>query len=79
MRKDLSSSSESEEIFVEHINDNQDVLSAAPEFTEDAYIEINNNIPYFATKKQYRKAFEIYSELDELGRCGVAYAIFIRK
>lgn len=46
-----------------------------PEFSEDAYIAINNNTPYFTSEeKECKSAFEIYSDLDELGRCGVAYA-----
>lgn len=36
---------------------------------------LNNNIPQFTEEeKKNTKSFEIYSELDELGRCGVAYA-----
>ena len=36
---------------------------------------INNNEPYFTNKdKKNTEAFEKYSKLDKLGRCGVAYA-----
>lgn len=46
-----------------------------PLFSNNAYIEINNNIPAFSSKdKTNTNAFEKYSELDSLGRCGVAYA-----
>lgn len=41
-----------------------------------AYEEVNNNVPYF-TKEDIAnglRPFEEYSELDYLGRCGVAYA-----
>ena len=38
------------------------------------YSVINNNIPYFSADEKTTDVFEIYSELDELGRCGVAYA-----
>lgn len=39
------------------------------------WVEVNNNIPYFTEEeKTSLEPFEIYSELDELGRCGVAYA-----
>lgn len=37
------------------------------------YIE-NNNIPYFTREEITTEVFENYSELDALGRCGVAYA-----
>lgn len=49
-------------------------LSELPNFSASPYIEINNNIPYFTKDDYTSKPFEIYSELDELGRCGVAYA-----
>ena len=39
------------------------------------YAEINNNIPYFDDDiKKETKAFETYSDLDSLGRCGTAFA-----
>lgn len=45
-----------------------------PEYTGEIYIEINNNIPYFEESGYITESFEEYSDLDELGRCGVAYA-----
>lgn len=39
------------------------------------YVEINNNIPFFSDSDKSRTdPFEDYSDLDELKRCGVAYA-----
>jgi len=49
-------------------------LSKIPEYTSSAYIEINNNIPYFTEEDYTTEAFENYSDWDELGRSGVAYA-----
>jgi len=49
-------------------------LSSIPEFTDSPFVYINNNIPDF-TEEDYKKGvFEYYSELDSLGRCGVAFA-----
>lgn len=45
-----------------------------PEYTDKEYIIINNNEPYFTEKDYTLKSFEKYSDLDLLGRCGVAYA-----
>ena len=45
-----------------------------PEYAGDIYVEINNNVPYFEESEYTTESFEKYSELDELGRCGVAYA-----
>ena len=38
------------------------------------YIEVNDNTPFFSDKEKITDEFETYSELDSLGRCGVAYA-----
>lgn len=38
------------------------------------YVIINNNEPFFDKSNMNTKSFEKYSNLDYLGRCGVAYA-----
>lgn len=49
-------------------------LAAIPAFREEPWVEINGGAPYFAQEELTAEGFELYSELDELGRCGVAYA-----
>ena len=49
-------------------------LSNIPEFSSTPYISINNGNPYFRTSDLTTSSFEKYSNLDSLGRCGVAYA-----
>ena len=49
-------------------------LDLIPEYTDKKYVEINNNKPFFKEEEYTIKAFETYSNLDEKGRCGVAYA-----
>jgi DNA-entry nuclease len=49
-------------------------IGDVPEYSGEAYVEINNNIPYFDESEYTTKSFENYSQLDSLGRCGVAYA-----
>ncbi len=49
-------------------------LDSIPEYSGYAYIEINGGDPFFEQSELTTKAFESYSELDVLGRCGVAYA-----
>lgn len=39
-----------------------------------AYTVINSNKPFFTKRDYTTEPFETYSELDSLGRCGVAYA-----
>ena len=45
-----------------------------PAYSGEPYTVVNNNEPYFTSDNLTTKAFENYSELDALGRCGVAYA-----
>lgn len=45
-----------------------------PAYSGEPYTAVNNNEPYFTSDNLTTEAFENYSELDELGRCGVAYA-----
>lgn len=49
-------------------------LDSIPEFKNEPYVIINENKPNFNEKDFTTKPFEKYSELDSLGRCGVAYA-----
>lgn len=43
--------------------------------TDEAYIKVNGNVPLFSDEeKKTAAAFESYSDLDALGRCGVAFA-----
>ena len=45
-----------------------------PEYSGQPYVAINNNIPFFTDEDMTTEAFESYSDLDALGRCGTAYA-----
>lgn len=49
-------------------------LSNIPEFSNYAYVKINNNVPSFTDDEMTTKSFEKYGELDSLGRCTTAYA-----
>ena len=49
-------------------------ISEIPEYNGQIYVELNNNIPYFEEKEYTTESFERYSNLDNLGRCGVAFA-----
>lgn len=45
-----------------------------PAYSGEPYTAVNNNEPYFTSDDLTTEAFENYSELDTIGRCGVAYA-----
>ena len=49
-------------------------LQEIPEYSDTPYTEVNGNQPYFTEADLTTQSFESYSELDSLGRCGVAYA-----
>lgn len=49
-------------------------IAEIPPYENDPYVEINNNKPDFDKDDLTTKAFEKYSKLDKLGRCGVAFA-----
>ena len=50
-----------------------------PEYSGKGTIYINNNEPYFEQSELTTKSFEYYSDLDNLGRCGTAYACLCRE
>lgn len=50
-------------------------LEGVPEYSDVPYAVVHNNKPFFSEDDYNRGPFEIYSELDKYGRCGVAYAL----
>ena len=49
-------------------------MEMLPEYSGEPYVVINNNEPNFEQKYFNTNSFESYSDLDSLGRCGVAFA-----
>ena len=49
-------------------------LTSLPDYSGDPYVAVNDNVPYFTEDDYTTNSFESYSDLDDLGRCGVAYA-----
>ena len=49
-------------------------ITDIPEYTGDAYVYINQNVPSFTEEEITSESFESYSSLDMLGRCEVAVA-----
>jgi len=45
-----------------------------PDYSNEAYFVLNNNVPEFSDSDIVSTAYEYYSELDALGRCGYAMA-----
>ena len=62
-------------------NDKEEIIEITNEYllsldmTSGLYVVLNDNIPFLQYDSfEALEEFEVYSELDELGRCGVAYA-----
>lgn len=49
-------------------------LQDIPPYDGKDYVLLDNNIPHFEEEDYTREEFETYSELDSLGRVGVAFA-----
>ena len=49
-------------------------VNQIPKYSGDPYVVVNNNVPYFTEDELTDESYEFYSELDELGRCGAAFA-----
>ena len=45
-----------------------------PEFSGEPYVVLNGNEPGFTDEEKTTESYEHYSDLDSLGRCGVAEA-----
>lgn len=58
----------------EYVGEGADSVEEIPEFTDVAYVAVNDNVPFFMPEEITDESFEYYSDLDELGRCGVTMA-----
>lgn len=52
----------------------KEALANIPNYSNKAYVIVNNNVPFFTTNDLTTKSYEKYSNLDKLGRCGTAIA-----
>lgn len=52
--------------------DIEQAISKVPAYSKEAYAVVNNNIPFFNDTDLTTKSYKSYSNLDSLGRCGVA-------
>ena len=70
------STAESEPAGTNNTNDKAQLITEnIPDYTDKIYVEVNGNKAEFSDEDKKRTdAFELYTDLDELGRCGVAYA-----
>ena len=57
-----------------HTEEKWEETTGFPEYAGEPFVVLNENIPLFLEEDYSGEVFEYYSELDGLGRCGVAYA-----
>ena len=69
--KDISKTNKDESLDDKIIN-GEFSISDVPDYKGFIYVEINNNKPFFTTS--YENGYESYSDFDNLGRCGTAWA-----
>lgn len=62
------------DVLPEEPAENAESIEEIPEFSDAAYVAVNDNIPFFLPEEYTTESFEEYAELDELGRCGVTMA-----
>lgn len=55
-------------------NENTILLSDIPEYSREPYVILENNVPNFTDEDMTTDSYEFYSDLDALGRCGIAKA-----
>ena len=72
--KEVKNKQEIEEKQEEVVSVKKEWKDSVPKQNNRAYTIINNNIPYFTKADMSKQAFEHYSELDYLNRCGPAFA-----
>ena len=73
-----------QETSVDVITSTQDIqtsvdLNNIPDFSGEPWCVVNNNTPTFDDVDTDKKYFENYSPLDNMGRCGVAFACLGRE
>lgn len=75
---DSSNLSETTEISWDEIESNENTEEydrlGSIEYPSSPYVEVNSNVPTFTDTEITTESYEYYSDLDELGRCGVAHA-----
>lgn len=71
---DTSSENNTEENTVESVTTDE-IIETILEYSGEPWVIINDNKPNFTSEDSTDFGTEIYSPLDDLGRCGVAYAV----
>lgn len=61
-------------VVAQYVSGTDVTLDSIPAYSGNPYVTVNDNVPFFTDEEMSTDAFEYYSNLDSLGRCGVAYA-----
>lgn len=63
-----------EQFVIPQISNIKFSISDIKPYSGQAYIVVNNNEPFFSDEDLITQSYEFYGDLDDLGRCSVAYA-----
>ena len=50
------------------------LISSVAKYSGTPYAVVNNNVPYFTSAEITSSSYEVYADLDSLGRCGITMA-----
>ena len=62
------------DVLPEYNSEGAESVEEIPEFSGEAYVAVNGNVPFFLAEEITDESYEYYSDLDALGRCGVTMA-----
>ena len=68
------SNSEAKEVTTDFSVITEISLEDIPKYTTEAFAVVNDNVPFFTVDSTFTTSFEVYPDLDELGRCQIVYA-----
>ena len=57
-----------------NVPESAESIEEIPAFSGEPYVAVNGNVPFFVEEEYTTESYEFYSELDELGRCGMTMA-----
>ena len=69
-----SSNNQNQEVTTDFSVLTEITLDDIPKYTTEAFAVVNDNVPFFKVDTSFTNSFEIYPDLDELGRCQIVYA-----
>lgn len=71
---EITEQAEQQEQEISELSAPEVTVQEIPAYSGSPYVVLNDNTPYFGTDGLAAQSYEKYSDLDDMGRCGVAIA-----